>query len=148
MTPSEALTVKPGDILTAIFETARYKKGEEFTVGYLNRFSSGVMHDTGAVLISLRTANSVNTNIQDFVFADITKSWRTSEVWKDYICIKEIPSVDIMLEYISGLHNKIKNTKSAFEKDFYQNEIEASKVMLDILNGTRDKYGIQLCTTL
>lgn len=148
MSPSEALTVKPDDILTSIFETARYQKGEEFIVKYLHRYSSGITFDRGADLVSLRTGNEICSNLGDFVFADVTKSFRTSKIWRDYIRLKYITSEDSLLDYINNLDKRIRKSKSKVEIACYENEKNGTKVLLDILNGHRDKYGIELCAIL
>lgn len=147
MSPAEALTVKPEDILTSIYDTARYQEGEEFVVKFLHRYKSNDQHDMGVDLISLRNGNEILSNLNDFVFADVTKSWRTSLIWKDYIKKKYIPPEDMFLDYINSLNKKIQTTRSQVQKDFYNNEIEASKVLMDIVNGHRNKYGIEICVT-
>ncbi len=147
MTLSEALTVKKDDVLEAIFETARYKKGDQFIVKKLHRDFSGMMHDSGADLISLVDGRELLTNLQDFHFADVTKSFRTAEIWKDYIKQKYIPEENKFLDYMNSIKRKRDESLSTFERDFYANEIEAAKILMDIRNGHRDQYGIEICVT-
>lgn len=145
MTPAEALSVKVGDIVKAIFETKHYTKEEEFYVKFLRRYDSGKMHDTGVDLIALKDGREILSNLQDFHFADITKSFRTSTLWVDYIVDNKILSEDRLLDLINGFNNLLSQAKSQCVKDSYTNELKACEVMLDILNGYRDKYGIEIC---
>lgn len=145
MSPSEALSVKINDVLESKVDTTTLFKGQTYLVKFMHRYTSGLTYDRGVDLIDLTTGNHVYGNLQDFVFADITKSFRSSGVWIDYIAQKYIPCQDLLLEYLTGLDQKINSTNSKVEKSVYQNEKEATKVMLDILNGIRDKNGIELC---